>query len=374
MPALKSLPSQARVDANRRNAQRSTGPKTEVGKSRSRGNAVKHGLAGAGIALPSEDDAAIRERFAALHAELAPRTVVGDYLVGRVALAMVRSDRAARHEAKAISYRMRHAAEDHDQARRDSAVLLRNHLQEDPRATRRDLLRTPEGVDLLVDHLYEIRKHVARLEPVWSAELETRLLNTCGWEADEFDPSRGLALSRALLGDDCFLDDHEIEQRAACPVPQHYVALVMRSLITAEIHRLAKHRATLDHDTIAQDRAEAAERALFDPGRDAELARRYEARASRELIQALDRLQIAEAADHPEPTTPPEPEPTTEPDSATVENFPTVEHIDGNDLIVAKSLPRNDLVPVLASFGTDASTAGSASFATAPGSLGERGA
>lgn len=38
------MTSQRRIEANRRNAQRSTGPKTQDGKARSRLNAVKHGL------------------------------------------------------------------------------------------------------------------------------------------------------------------------------------------------------------------------------------------------------------------------------------------------------------------------------------------
>jgi len=36
--------SERKREANRKNAQRSTGPKTEVGKSRSRYNAIKHGF------------------------------------------------------------------------------------------------------------------------------------------------------------------------------------------------------------------------------------------------------------------------------------------------------------------------------------------
>jgi hypothetical protein len=39
------MTSQARIEANRKNARRSTGPKTAAGKARSRANALKHGLA-----------------------------------------------------------------------------------------------------------------------------------------------------------------------------------------------------------------------------------------------------------------------------------------------------------------------------------------
>jgi hypothetical protein len=38
------MSSQQRLEANRLNAKRSTGPRSELGKSRSKTNAVKHGL------------------------------------------------------------------------------------------------------------------------------------------------------------------------------------------------------------------------------------------------------------------------------------------------------------------------------------------
>ena len=43
------MTSQRKIEANRRNAKRSTGPKTALGKKRSRANALKHGLAAAAL-------------------------------------------------------------------------------------------------------------------------------------------------------------------------------------------------------------------------------------------------------------------------------------------------------------------------------------
>ncbi len=50
-----SKASRARYEANRRNAQPSTGPKSEYGKHRSSQNALRHGLSGRVVVLPAED-------------------------------------------------------------------------------------------------------------------------------------------------------------------------------------------------------------------------------------------------------------------------------------------------------------------------------
>jgi hypothetical protein len=49
------MTSAAQLDANRRNAQKSTGPKSEAGKKRSSGNAFLHGLTAKRVLLPGED-------------------------------------------------------------------------------------------------------------------------------------------------------------------------------------------------------------------------------------------------------------------------------------------------------------------------------
>src|SRR4051794_8022645 len=74
MSALSSsaLPSERRLAANRANAQLSTGPTTSEGKTKSSLNAVKTGLTGRTVLLPSEDAAAYQEHVARYQEELAP--------------------------------------------------------------------------------------------------------------------------------------------------------------------------------------------------------------------------------------------------------------------------------------------------------------
>ncbi len=54
--------SDRKLRANRLNSEKSTGPKTDAGKTRSRANSVKHGLSGEGVVVTSEDAAAIARR------------------------------------------------------------------------------------------------------------------------------------------------------------------------------------------------------------------------------------------------------------------------------------------------------------------------
>jgi hypothetical protein len=62
------------IEANRRNAQQSTGPRTEVGKKISSLNALRHGLTSRIVVLPTEDLAAYKTFSAEFLVDLAPET------------------------------------------------------------------------------------------------------------------------------------------------------------------------------------------------------------------------------------------------------------------------------------------------------------
>ena len=109
--------SEARIIANRINAQKSTGPRTAEGKARSRCNGFKHGLTGRGVALPTEDQEEISRCFAAMQDEMRPSNTTSQKLIRRAAFLFVRVERCEKHETAETAKRIRHAVADFDDQR-----------------------------------------------------------------------------------------------------------------------------------------------------------------------------------------------------------------------------------------------------------------
>jgi hypothetical protein len=84
-PHAESAPSPAQIAANRANAQLSTGPKTPAGKARSSLNALKTGLTGRTVLLPSEDAEAYQAHLQRFFAEYQPANDKEHELVQRLA-------------------------------------------------------------------------------------------------------------------------------------------------------------------------------------------------------------------------------------------------------------------------------------------------
>src|ERR1700733_4688211 len=87
--------SEKQLDANRRNAQHSTGPKTEEGKRASSHNARRHNLTGQVTAMTDEDRVAHDAFSAALIASMAPEGALETQLAQRVATDSWRLNRAS---------------------------------------------------------------------------------------------------------------------------------------------------------------------------------------------------------------------------------------------------------------------------------------
>src|SRR5947199_9660187 len=91
--------SEARISANRRNAQLSTGPKTEEGKRRSRANAIKHGLCASTVV--EENVELVQQRAMEWFESLKPQNDFHGWLVDRMPILSVRIRRPDRIEPRA---------------------------------------------------------------------------------------------------------------------------------------------------------------------------------------------------------------------------------------------------------------------------------
>jgi hypothetical protein len=95
----------AKIEANRRNAKRSTWPKTEEGKSRSRRNAVKHGLLASTVVIHEEDrsdKAEFDKLLLGLQSDLIPVGKLEELLVDKIAVCWWRQKRALECEINII--------------------------------------------------------------------------------------------------------------------------------------------------------------------------------------------------------------------------------------------------------------------------------
>ncbi len=93
----------AQITANQANAQSSTGPRTENGKSRSRMNALRHGVTSQLVVLPTDDIELYNAFTASWHADFKPHGVLETQFVQTLADTQWRLNRLRAHEANIVA-------------------------------------------------------------------------------------------------------------------------------------------------------------------------------------------------------------------------------------------------------------------------------
>jgi hypothetical protein len=271
------------------------GPVTTEGRSRSRANALKHGLT-ATVVIPIEDADAVHDLADDLHRRLNPATELGGRFVDLIARHAACLDRCHRAEDARLAYNVRHAEEAFDDSRFDEAQALYAALETDPVASVRRLSRTAEGVDCLARGWRLVLGALLDGAPQeWYRHHVRRIDALQGRVPGEFPVARPTALALAVGG--AFQDLDETDGAGLDPTARRYWAKTeLMNWILTEMERLEALRAELAADPVlALDRAEAGERALFDPSAEAERLRRYAGRAERGIYQALREYRLVEA-------------------------------------------------------------------------------
>ena len=287
--------SPARIEANRRNAARSTGPRTEEGKSRSRLNAFRHGLAGFGDLLgPGDDAREVDARAAEIAEENGARDRTGRILARRAAAMSLRLERAEEHALVASAARAQAARDEFDRERMDELGELIAELAggDDPRPALVELEGSPEGARFLAESWAEI------LDGVRAGGDDGRAR---GWLGLDGSTEASTLIERA-----------EAERVRLRRLAVEFEGTAARAI------QAARHRAGV--------------LASFDSTVEGERARRHEAAAERSFLRALKAIAEHRAthADLPVPTSvlmppppPRRPAPAPpRPDAAALGSFP----------------------------------------------------
>ena len=128
------MASDAQIEANRLNAQRSTGPQTENGKRAVRYNALKHGLLAEASLLPGEDAALFRLLAEELRAQFEPVGELEQFLVDRITSCAWRLRRVLQVEAGLFVARLKYAITlEPKQAADEELLALQQAIQGPPR-------------------------------------------------------------------------------------------------------------------------------------------------------------------------------------------------------------------------------------------------
>jgi hypothetical protein len=94
------------IEANRLNAQKSTGPRTPEGKAKSRRNALQHGLTAKTCMLADEDPDDLLDLTEEIREKFNPQDTDEDFLIERMAKARIRYNRIMPIEASIFNLRL----------------------------------------------------------------------------------------------------------------------------------------------------------------------------------------------------------------------------------------------------------------------------
>ena len=168
--------------ANRENSKNSSGPKTAIGKARSRFNGVKHGLCSKTLVLPTENAQEFADEFQAWMDDWKPPTAARKALVERAASSVCRLRRCVRLETRMFRDRGESAIYENrheEQAKIEEAAI---NLKLQPQETVQSLNDFRNGVEELLRY-WRILLNASKVATDWthpSLHHET-LYNLLGW-------------------------------------------------------------------------------------------------------------------------------------------------------------------------------------------------
>jgi hypothetical protein len=323
----------AQIEANRRNARKSCGPKTDAGKAKTRLNALKHGGRARKVVpvLPQEDPGELDSRIRQWTQDMKPGNPAECELVARAAKVSPELDRLERCDTAQLTVRVREAQLRLDKKTTDEVCDLSRKLlymagsrslptsgppwDDNPAALLRGLEATAEGCRWLLQKWTELRDMFHRGDPwtltdlyrsfrlqgkhpvdaVTDPELNRQFL---AWEVLEPEGAVDFwkrcyeMTPRVDPGFQGFMEWRELAERPADEDEARDSLKAMMAGQIARLEELIEVHAEID----GEDAVELADAASFDPGPEAERRRKQQMAKARELRQALELFLKMQAA------------------------------------------------------------------------------
>ncbi len=180
------------AEINRENAQHSTGPKTEEGKKNSSLNALRHGLTGQIVVMPSEDLAAYQLHLAAFKTDLGPQGSIEAHLVQSLADTAWRLNRVAALETNLLTLGIAHPSDPFGVPQQiQDALSIAAALESQAKALSSLSMHTQRlsrQFERTVNQLREIQK-ARREQEAQAMDQALDLLETAERNGEPYDPS-----------------------------------------------------------------------------------------------------------------------------------------------------------------------------------------
>ena len=173
------MTSQRQIEANRKNAARSSGPKSAEGKAKVARNALKHGLAGHGVILPGEAAGQIQERKGHWRKDYRPDSPSQEWLFERICIESVRADLCLHQVIALRDEAATQAGESWDDDRALDAEELGAAIGRKPELVQPKLLRSKHGARWLLARWDELERQLER-NGEWTGSATTRALDLLG--------------------------------------------------------------------------------------------------------------------------------------------------------------------------------------------------
>jgi hypothetical protein len=257
------------IEANRRNATLSTGPKTDSGKRAARVNAMKHGMSGAGVVRTEDESARVAERLGQWRLSFQPADAYDEWLIEQAVTLSVRLDRCQAHDRALRLLAIERAESNWEEERRLAAEELGARLAKQPALLARRLRRTRQGCE-------------------WLLERWTALAGVLRDGRDWTEAQRALALD--LLGTAAELRDGptRVDPPGAAEAELRAARLAVAE---AEVAALEDLRDEVLAGLDEFERTAAEMGVSPEPDRAIQLMTRYESAAARRMLWALNQLR-----------------------------------------------------------------------------------